>query len=284
MLASESLIGQSPAMAKGTDPGESARADERANARAAMEAGWMLLRVGSGAVALDGALLDRLGLKPAAEPPDGAIRLTIAGVGVELVEGGNASRLAAALGEETDVVPQALGVDAPPAFDGAEWIGLRLVDGRPAARGRRVQRLCAVVALLAELVNADLVYWSPAALWSSAPMLAEAVKVMERQGLPPLLHLVAFRAAATTAELRLTSRGLDWFAGHEIRLITPSSLSATEALRRAARLAVDAMLHNGLEGPMTVDGIEAGEKLTIGPVQRCDGGSIVSVDLHPATR
>ena len=147
-----------------------------------------------------------------------------------------------------------------------------------------MQRLCAVAALLAGLVGADVLYWSPAALWSSTAMLGEAVKAMERQGLPPVLHLVAFRASVTDGDLRLTSRGLAWFAGHEIRLSTPSSLSVTQALRRAARLAVDAMLHNGLEGPMIVDGLEAGEKLAVGPLQDGDGTPFVSVDLRPATR
>ncbi len=139
-----------------------------------------------------------------------------------------------------------------------------------------IQRLCALTGLIASTLPDAAIGWLPARIWSSAPLFADAVVASERQGLPPVMHLVGFDVAED-ANIGVTTEGLAWFCGHELRLTAPSPVSARGAIRRAARLAVDALVHRGLAGPMTVDGIDKGEKLVIG----ISADGVVPVELRP---
>lgn len=229
--------------------------------------GWMLLHH---ATQIDdhAALLDRLGLKP-----DGA-RLTIGGTGIDWAAGAEALAAAGSLAIGSGHM---LGIASAPDLSAGQTLAFRVADRQRAAGVQPVLRLCTAVGLIAAAIESDSVGWLPAKLWSSAALFDEAVVATERQGLPPIMHLVAFEAAATT----ITTHGLAWFCGHELRLTAPSGYPEREALRRAARLAIDALMHDGLAGPMTVAGIDKGEVLAIG--RRVDDrpGPTVPVEVRP---
>ena len=214
------------------------------------------------------ALFDRLGLKP-----DGA-RLTVGGTGIEWAAGAEAL---AAAGPLAGGNGHLLGIASAPDLSAGHTLAFRVADRQRAAGVQPVLRLCTAVGLVAAAIGADSIGWLPANLWSSASLFGEAVVATERQGLPPIMHLVAFEASDAVIE----THGLAWFCGHELRLTAPSAYPEREALRRAARLAIDAFMHDGLAGPMTVAGIDKGEQLVIGP--RVDNGSVsyVPVELRP---
>lgn len=145
------------------------------------------------------------------------------------------------------------------------------------------QQLCTVAALIAELSGASSFYWSPARLWSPTRLLADAVAALESQSLPPVLHIVAFdKSAATDSQWSLATRGLGWLVGHEMTLNCPSAYLHSDGLRRASRLAIDAMVHRGLIGPMTVRGLAKGEVLAIGPAEADEPFPRVIVECRPA--
>lgn len=231
--------------------------------------GWMLLHLPTAQAGPLIELLDRLGLQPAG---DG--RMRFGGIDIDWCEGDAAQRVAGAWAGEGGHL---FGIAQPPSSGSGELLAFRVSDQQRAAGVQRLLRLCTVVGLVAAAIEADSVGWLPANLWSSASMFGEAIVATERQGLPPIMHLVAFEATTTT----IATRGLAWFCGHELRLTAPSGYPEREALRRAARLAIDAFMHDGLAGPMTVAGIDKGEQLVIGP--RVDNGSapIVPVELRP---
>lgn len=229
--------------------------------------GWMLLHHAT-EVDDPGALFDRFGLKP-----DGA-RLTIGGTGIDWAAGAEALAVARAVADGNGHL---FGIASAPDLSAGHILAFRVSDRQRAAGVQPVLRLCTAVGLVAAAIGADSIGWLPANLWSSAPMFGEAIVATERQGLPPIMHLVAFAAVNDVIE----THGLAWFCGHELRLTAPSAYPEREALRRAARLAIDAFMHDGLAGPMTVAGIDKGEQLVIGP--RVDSGSapIVPVELRP---
>ncbi len=145
------------------------------------------------------------------------------------------------------------------------------------------QQLCALTALLAEVSGATSLYWSPARLWSPTNLLADAVAAMESESLPPVLHIVAFDQSVTAdGKWSLSTRGLGWLVGHEMTLNCPSAYSHSDGLRRATRLAIDAMVHRGLIEPMTVRGLTQGEALVIGPAETEEPFPRVTVECRPA--
>lgn len=146
------------------------------------------------------------------------------------------------------------------------------------------QGLCALAALLAEATAAQAFCWLPAQLWSPIALLADAVTAFEDSGLPPVLHIVRFDSVdgGETAGVRtIASSGLGWLVGHELRLKCPSSYSHSDALRRISRLAVDAMVHRGLIGPMTVAGLDKRETLVIGPATEAEPWPSVAIECRP---
>jgi hypothetical protein len=229
--------------------------------------GWILLHH---ATEIDGpvAFFDRLGLKP------GGARLTIGGAGIEWAAGAEALAAAGSLANGSGHL---LGIASPPDLSTGHILAFRVADRQRAAGVQPVLRLCTAVGLVAAATGAASVGWLPANLWSSASMFGEAVVATERQGLPPIMHLVAFDVGPTN----ITTHGLTWFCGHELRLTAPSGYPEREALRRAARLAIDAFMHDGLAGPMTVAGIDKGEQLVIGPRVDNRSAPIVPVELRP---
>lgn len=229
--------------------------------------GWMLLHH---ATVVDdlAVLFDRLGLKP-----DGP-RLTIGGTSIEWTAGEQARAVA---GPMAGGGGHLFGIATAPDLSIGHTLAFRVADRQRAAGVQPVLRLCTAAGLVSSALDANSVGWTAANLWSSAALFGEAVVAVERQGLPPIMHLVAFAAAAGVIE----THGLAWFCGHELRLTAPSGYPEREALRRAARLAIDAFMHDGLAGAVTVAGIDKGEQLVIGQCVDNEPVPVVPIELRP---
>ena len=241
-----------------------------ASGRGDRAGGWMLLHAPAAAIMHLPPLaewLDTLGLAP-----DDEGHLHFGGHTFDWVEGAAASVL---LGGMQIAPARLVGLTGAPDTGSGLAFGVRCT-GYDAGDIGHTQRLSALVGLVAATLPGAAIGWPPARIWSSAALFADAVIASERQGLPPVMHLVGFDGAEGS-QTSVTTDGLAWFCGHELRLSAPSPYPAREAIRRAARLAVDALVHRGLAGPMTVDGIDKGEILIIGA--QADG--MVPVELRP---
>jgi hypothetical protein len=177
--------------------------------------------------------------------------------------------------------PALFALDAEPTLDA----GRLLLLSAPADEDGDV--LASAMALIstvhAMVADAVAIYWPPAHLWSRFERgFADAtVADMDREGIPPVMHLVDFAVVHEGATLTVSTRGLAIFAGSELRLSGPSPLSARDGLRAAARLAIDAMLQRGPAGPMIVDGLNMGERLRLGAAIVEDGGRVIPVEWIP---
>ena len=108
---------------------------------------------------------------------------------------------------------------------------------------------------------------------------------MEARGLPPVLHLVHFEPSRGAAAVSVATHGLDWFVGHELVLTCPPDFAPADALRRAARLAVDALVNGSLSGMGRIAGLDRGEWLDVGRAETGgDGAMTVGVALTPGRR
>ena len=228
-------------------------------------------------------LTERLGLRSSeSRASTDRLELNYAGTRI-LLDYGRA--VEAALGEAAGR-PDAsvIGGVAPADDEGGGALRLRLVtDGDGLDQLRAVQRLCCVAAILGTAMRAERLYWQPAHLWSPVAALSQAVAAMEAEGLPPVLHLIAFRYADTqggTASHLLQSRGLAHFCGLELMLDYPADMAQTDALRRLARLAIHAMVAGPLRAGAAVEGLSAGETLTVGPLRRDADGMLMRVRLR----
>ena len=171
--------------------------------------------------------------------------------------------------------------------DSATLSGLQLESlNLPPAPGRAAmaQHLCAVASLLVPAFGLTHMFWHPADLWSDAAALGAATIAMESSGLPPVLHLVAFDVPhmAHRAHDRLVSHGLSWFCGCELQLDGPVTLSTGDYVRRAARLAIDVMVHGNPGGPRIVPGLDPTERLKIDAIQSTATGDILPVTIIPS--
>lgn len=178
------------------------------------------------------------------------------------------------------------GLDIVPDMQRCHIVALSLQRLPAATRARAVQRLAFMAAMLCEAVQASAMFWPPAQLWSNPNDLAAAVIAMEQQGLPPLLHFVAFSdLPADKTDVAgghgVGTHGLAWMVGHEIEVIAPLTLPRPEILRRCARLAVDTMVKGAYRQPMRIAGMAAGEVIDICPVDSdsSDMGRVVKARI-----
>lgn len=203
---------------------------------------------------------------------------------LRLPQSGPASAFTLVGAEDSACPAAAAAADAPlfalervPDCSSGEWLTL-------SASGRRLEAALAIVrhAASAGAEQAEF-FWPPAQLWSrfDKDFVAPTIKAMDRQGMPPVMHLVAFITSIDADAITVVTRGLAFFAGAELRLSGPSSLSERDVLRTAARLAMDAMLQRGPAGPMIVDGLNKGERLRLGAPIVEDSGRVIPVEWIP---
>ena len=137
--------------------------------------------------------------------------------------------------------------------------GRKVTTGSPAG-GRDFFK---AMALLIDLFDASHLFWSPARLWSDAPQFRASVAEMLSSGMPPVLHLVAFRRHDGEEGEIIGTRGLMLFAGQELEAPMPPGWTVAEMVRRLARLALDMMLHGRLSDNRDLRGLAPGEVIRL---------------------
>ncbi|HEV2599405.1 hypothetical protein [Sphingopyxis sp.] len=129
----------------------------------------------------------------------------------------------------------------------------------------RMREFFKMMVLLIDLFEASHIFWSPARLWSDAPQFRASIAEMLASGMPPILHLVAFRRHDVGDGASIGTRGLALFAGQELEARIPGGWTVAEMVKRLSRLALDMMLNGPVQYPRTMRGIEAGEWIEILP-------------------
>lgn len=118
---------------------------------------------------------------------------------------------------------------------------------------------------IADHVLADALCWPYAQIITSVAQMRAA---MERLSLGQDAPVLQFVRMTVRPDATLTSTGLYYFCGQEIRLRAIGQLSAAGLVRRACRIAADAMLNGPYEKAATVTGLAVGENLEIRPESR----------------
>jgi hypothetical protein len=140
-------------------------------------------------------------------------------------------------------------------------------DGwEPSAPQRvRMREFFKMMVLLIDLCDASHIFWSPARLWSDALQFRASAAEMLASGIPPVLHLVAFRRRETDDGASMGTRGLALFAGQELEARIPGGWTVAEMVRRLSRLALDMMLNGPIRHARTMRGLGAGEWINLSP-------------------
>lgn len=150
-----------------------------------------------------------------------------------------------------------------PDRDGADAISVE--------KPTRMREFFKMMVLLIDLFDASHIFWSPARLWSDAPQFRASIAEMLASGMPPVLHLVAFRRQETGSGASMGTRGLVVFAGQELEARIPGGWTVAEMVRRLSRLALDMMLNGPVRHARTMRGLEAGEWIDLSPISRGGG-------------
>ena len=234
------------------------------------------------------ASLRRMGLRP--EP----VREICAGVvapafrlhlGSATLLLGPASTEALASADPDDPATSLLAVRLPAAWraDGQVWTlvpeGHDRRDGYD-VQAQRLREFFKMAVLLIDLFDASHIFWSPARLWSDAPQFRSAVAEMLISGMPPVLHLVAFRRSDDPGVEIVRTRGLALFGGQEIESRIPSGWTVAEMVKRLARLALDVILHGPVTEARHLRGLGPGEWVSLTPESGDDGrAALVRVEF-----
>ncbi len=156
-------------------------------------------------------------------------------------------------------------------------------DGTPGpstVQPTRMREFFKMMVLLIDLFDASHIFWSPARLWSDAPQFRASIAEMLASGMPPVLHLVAFRRRENGADASMGTRGLVLFAGQELEARIPVGWTVAEMVRRLSRLALDMMLNGPVQHARTMRGLEAGEWIELlPPLRSTDHRSTVIVEF-----
>src|SRR5690606_39772748 len=98
-----------------------------------------------------------------------------------------------------------------------------------------------------------------------APQFPAPIAERPASGIPPVLHLVAFRRGETGEGAIMRTRGLALFAGQELVARIPAGWTVAEMVRRLSRLALDMMLNGPILDARTARGLAAGEWIGLPP-------------------
>ncbi|WP_257543310.1 hypothetical protein [Sphingopyxis sp. DBS4] len=145
----------------------------------------------------------------------------------------------------------------------------------------RLREFFKAMVLLIDLFDASHIFWTPARLWTDAPQFRDAIAEMLASGMPPVLHLVAFRRSdAPGGGAIVRTRGLALFGGQEIEGRIPVGWTVAEMVRRLARLALDILLNGPVAAPRRLRGLDPGEWVSLTPVaDEADGSGTVRVEF-----
>jgi hypothetical protein len=198
-------------------------------------------------------------------------RLTFGGVSVLA---GPAAGAALDMADPEHPSTSLLAASLPPKWrdSGACWIFVPERSSAPVASPpapteppTRMREFFKMMVLLIDLFDASHIFWSPARLWSDALQFRASIAEMLASGMPPVLHLVAFRRQETGAGASMGTRGLVLFSGQELEARIPGGWTVAEMVRRLSRLALDMMLNGPVRSARTMRGLEAGEWIDLSP-------------------
>lgn len=151
-----------------------------------------------------------------------------------------------------------------PAFDQSrQRILLSLSEEKNGISSLQMAAALAGYALrLATFVPADVICWPYAQLVSDVEQLRAAMDRFSAGQDAPVLQFVRMTVRGDGS---LTSTGLSYFCGQEIRLRAIGDVSVAGLVRRACRIAAEAMLHGPFEEQVDVAGLAIGERVKILP-------------------
>lgn len=224
------------------------------------------------------ASLRRMGLKPERldDAPGAAAELIAAprfrlSFGALSVLAGPAAAAALDFADPGHPSTSQLAASLPPKWrmGGECWIFIhepeRAPSTSPPARPTQMREFFKTMVLLIDLFDASHIFWSPARLWSDAPQFRASIAEMLVSGMPPVLHLVAFRRKDLAEGSVMATRGLTLFAGQELEARVPDGWTAAEMVRRLSRLALDMMLNGPIREARSMRGLESGEWIDLLP-------------------
>lgn len=134
--------------------------------------------------------------------------------------------------------------------------------------------------LLIDLFDASHMFWTPARLWSDAEQVRASIAEMQESGMPPVLHLVAFRRREDGTGPRIVTRGLTLFCGQEMEARVPAGWTVADVVKRLARLALDMMLHGPVDVVRGVQGAARSEWMRLVPqAPNIEGVTMVRVEF-----
>ena len=226
--------------------------------------------------------LRHMGLQPElvrADNPDGAARIAAPcfrlTFGAVSVLAGPAAEAALDMADPEHPSTSLLAASLSPKWRdrGACWIFIP-EPGEAPGTPTRMREFFKMMVLLIDLFDASHIFWSPARLWSDAPQFRASIAEMLASGMPPVLHLVAFRRQETDTGATMGTRGLVLFSGQELEARIPGGWTVAEMVRRLSRLALDMMLNGPVRHDRTMRGLEAGEWIDLSP--RAAGGKLRS--------
>lgn len=231
--------------------------------------------------------LRHMGLRPEPVADEAAVDGYIAGPPCRLrlapvsVLAGTASVDLLDLADPRDPSTSLLAASLPPDWRsvGQCWV---LVPERGDAADlspTRMREFFKMVTLLIDLFDASHIFWSPARLWSDAPQFRASIAEMLKSGMPPVLHLVAFRHSETGEGAVVRTRGLALFGGQELEGRMPPGWTVAEMVKRLARLSLDIVLSGPVVEPRRVRGLEAGEWVLLSPRDGGDGHRTLLVEF-----
>lgn len=151
-----------------------------------------------------------------------------------------------------------------PAFDHSAKRTLLSVSeaGKGSPSLRTAAALAGYALRLATFVPVDVICWPYAQLVSDVEQLRGAMDGFSGGKDVPVLQFVRM---TVRSDGTLTSTGLSYFCGQEIRLRAVGDMSAAGLVRRGCRIAADAMLNGPFERQSEFAGLAAGEQVRILP-------------------
>lgn len=212
------------------------------------------------------ALMRRMGLQPEAAGA-GALPLRLA-LGLMTATLDRAGPALLDFADPADRATSSLGISLPEDWrtKGACWVvELGGADADADALSPPLADYLKLLVLLIDAFDADRIFWSPARLWTGAPQFRGAIAEMQASGMPPVLHLVAFRRRDDAAGERVATRGLAAFAGQELEARIPPGWDMAAMVKRLARLALDMMLNGAVARAQQAPGLERGETVALTP-------------------
>ena len=151
-----------------------------------------------------------------------------------------------------------------PAFDhSTQRLLLSVSDARNGVPPLQMAAALAGYALrLATFVPVDVICWPFAQLVSDIEQLRAAMDRFSAEQDAPVLQFVRMTVRGNET---LTSTGLSYFCGQEIRLRAIGDMSVAGLVRRGCRIAADAMLNGPFEEQADIAGLADGEQVKILP-------------------